>query len=88
MRIDDVNRAPQAQETEKAGAVRSDGAKNGAISPHHADSDAASISELATALSPNEARLETLRLQVERGEYRPAAQEVAASIIEQHTIEK
>lgn len=97
MRIDDLNRALQTQEAAKTDAVGPDRAKAGGSSSPEADSDAASISALATrALDPalnatsnrtNDARLEVLRLQVERGEYHVSAQDVAASLIDQHIVD-
>ena len=85
MRIDDLNSAAQAQETAKSDAVRLDRARGTDVSLEHSDPDAAQISELANALSPSDARLEALSLQVERGEYHPSAKDVAARIIDQHT---
>jgi anti-sigma28 factor (negative regulator of flagellin synthesis) len=86
MRIDDLNRASQAQEAAKADAVRPDGTKGSATASRNADSDAAAISDLATALAPSDARIEALRVQVERGEYNVSASAVAQDIIDEHTI--
>ncbi len=88
MRIDDLNRAPQSQETGKTESVRPDRTANGTASPQTSEADAASISDLATALSPSESRLEALRLQVERGEYKPSANDVAAKLIDEHTLDQ
>ena len=88
MRIDDLNRAPQSQETGKAESIRPDRSSNGTASSKESDADAASISDLATALSPSESRLEALRLQVERGEYNPSASAVAAKLIDEHTLDQ
>ena len=85
MRIDDLNRAPQSQEAAKADAARLDVAKDNAPASRNADSDAAAISDLATALAPSDARIEALRLQVERGEYSVPAQDIAGSILDEHT---
>lgn len=96
MRIDDLNRSVQSQETEKTGAVSPDATKSRGASGPAVDSDAAEISQLASnALDPNlnavsaksrDSRIETLRVQIERGEYNVSADDVAASIIDEHTI--
>ena len=96
MRIDDLNRSVQSQETEKTGAVSPDATKSRGASGPAVDSDAADISQLAsTALDPTlnavsaknrDSRIETLRVQIERGEYNVSADDVAASIIDEHTI--
>ena len=97
MRIDNLNRSLHTPETEKTGAVQADWAKTGETSASAANSpDAASISQLASsALDPaasarsaktDEARLEALRVQIERGEYNVSAEQIAASIIDQHII--
>lgn len=98
MRIDDLNRALPAPEAEKTGAVQADRAKVGETSAPAAGSDAADISQLAAnALDPalnaksattDEARLEMLRLQIERGEYQVSAEKIASSVIDQHTISR
>jgi len=88
MRIDDLNRAPQSQESAKTEGVRPDRTTNGTSSPQTSDSDAASISGMAAALSPSESRLEALRLRVERGQYNPSANDVAAKLIDEHTIDQ
>jgi anti-sigma28 factor (negative regulator of flagellin synthesis) len=87
MRIDDVNSGTASSEASKAAAVKPDRAEGASVSRREHASDAADISGLAAALSPNEARLEALQIQVERGEYRPSAKDVAARIIDQHTKE-
>jgi anti-sigma28 factor (negative regulator of flagellin synthesis) len=94
MRIDDLNRGLQSPEAAKTDAVGRDRVTSGGNRAPDPDSDAASISQLATnALDPalnassakaHEARLEALRLKVERGEYHVSADEIAASIIDQH----
>ena len=99
MRIDDLNRALQTHDTAKTDAVGSDRTKaagNSAPDPD-SDSDSAKISPLAanaldTSIHTNstgshDARVEMLRLRVERGEYNVSAQEVAASIIDQHMVD-
>jgi anti-sigma28 factor (negative regulator of flagellin synthesis) len=87
MRIDDPNRASQAQEAAKTDGVHPDGTKGNASASRNADSDAAAISDLANALAPSDARMEELRLQVERGEYNVSAGDVARSIIDEHVIQ-
>ena len=94
MRIDDLNRSVQAQETEKSGAVSPDHGKVGGNAQPDSDSDSATISQLATdaldgaantaSNKSHDARIEALRLQVQRGEYNVSAEDVAASIIDQH----
>lgn len=87
MRIDDLNRASQSQEAAKTEAVRtdrSDRTSESATPSTAAGPDDAAISEVATTLAARDARVETLRLQVESGEYRVRANEVAASIIDEH----
>jgi anti-sigma28 factor (negative regulator of flagellin synthesis) len=86
MRIDDLNRAPQTQEAAKTDAVRPDAAKGHGLASGNADSDAAAISDLAMALAPSDARIEALRLQVERGEYKVSAKDVARGIIDEHIL--
>jgi anti-sigma28 factor (negative regulator of flagellin synthesis) len=88
MRIDDLYRAPQSQESAKTEGVQPDRSQNGAASRQTSDADAASISGMATALSPSESRLEALRLQVERGQYNPSSNDVAAKLIDEHTLDQ
>ena len=98
MRIDDLGRANPSPEAAKTNADGLDRAKAGGSSALDADSDAASISPLASSAlhaaldtksdKTNDARLEALRLQVERGEFHVSAEEVAASIIDQHIVER
>lgn len=95
MRIDDFNRSVPAQQTDKTGAISpGNTGKLNEASSEAADPDAADISPLAAhALDPSlgaaaaqarQARIEQLRLQVQRGEYNVSAEEVAGSIIDQH----
>jgi anti-sigma28 factor (negative regulator of flagellin synthesis) len=86
MRIDDLNGASQAREAAKADAVRPDATRGTALASRNADTDAAAISDLATALAPSDARLEALRLRVEHGEYKVSANDIARSIIDEITI--
>jgi anti-sigma28 factor (negative regulator of flagellin synthesis) len=88
MRIDDLKDASQSQEAAKTGAAQPDAAKDNAPALSNADSDAVAISGLAAALGPSDARIEALRLQVERGEYRVSSQDVASSIIDDHIIDE
>ena len=81
MRLDDVNRSPQTQATEKS--------KDGSVSQRQVNkgqeggSDQAEISPLAQALQPADAkRLESLRLDVQSGRYQVSAEKVASAIVE------
>lgn len=80
MRIDDLNRAPQAQEPQKADTVALK-SREQAAQEQNISGDEASISELASALTSKSATIEKLRLQVHKGEYHVPAAAVAASII-------
>jgi anti-sigma28 factor (negative regulator of flagellin synthesis) len=84
MRIDDLKDASQSQEAAQTDASQPDAAEDNAPALCNADSDAATISDLVAALGPSDARIEALRLQVERGEYRVSSQDVAGSIIDEH----
>jgi anti-sigma28 factor (negative regulator of flagellin synthesis) len=83
MRIDDLNRTPLNQGTEKtdqAAEKRALEQKNIAGGP-----DQAEVSELAQALArPDPARLEQLRLEVQSGEYEVPAEAIAKSVIDAH----
>ena len=71
MRIDDLNRALQTQDTAKTDAVGSERAKTAGTAASNSDADAASISQLAshaldpaldaTSVKTHDARLEALR---------------------------
>jgi anti-sigma28 factor (negative regulator of flagellin synthesis) len=81
MRIDDVNRSPQAQATEKAkvepAAIRGDESPASASGADNAD-----ISPLARALQPHDSqRLEQLRVDVQSGKYSISGDKVAKAII-------
>jgi anti-sigma28 factor (negative regulator of flagellin synthesis) len=84
MRIDDLNRTPLTQGTEKtdtAGqkpAVGKDGKPT-------VGTDQAEVSQLAQALSSRDPqRLEQLRLDVQSGKYNVSAEAVAKAIIDAH----
>jgi anti-sigma28 factor (negative regulator of flagellin synthesis) len=84
MRIDDLNRTPLTQGTEKTDpaaqkrATEKDGSP--ASGPDHAD-----VSSLAQALSSRDPqRLEQLRLDVQSGKYNVSAETVAKAIIDAH----
>ena len=88
MRIDDVNRPPQSQATDRAQQTGSHD-KQLQNSINRSD-DHAELSSLAQA-NANEApegadpkRLEALRLAVETGQYSVSATELAAKIIDGH----
>jgi len=80
MRIDDVNRSPLPQATEKTNlgsATRSQSDKAGISNGDNAD-----ISPLAKALqTADPQRLEKLRLDVQGGQYRVSGDSVAKAII-------
>jgi flagellar biosynthesis anti-sigma factor FlgM len=81
MRIDDVSRLPQ---TETPGSSQQVAAKdkNRAVGP---GTDRSELSSLARELeTPDEKRLESLRLAVESGQYRVSSTALANSIIENH----
>lgn len=83
MRIDNTDRAPQAQTTERpqAPVERSKTGQLPAIS-----SDPVDVSPLARALdSADPRRLEHLRLQVQSGTYQVDAQATAGSMIDEHS---
>ena len=96
MRIDDLNSAAGAHAPAKTDAIGTDRTKPGGSPMSDADPDSANISSLAanalnaaetqTSAGSNDARLDALRLQVERGEYKVSAQDVAARIIDQHIV--
>jgi flagellar biosynthesis anti-sigma factor FlgM len=87
MRIDDLNRTPVTQGTERTDqtAAQHPGATGkDAI----AGSDQADVSPLARALSTTDpARIEQLRLAVQSGTYNVSAEAVASSIIDAHLTE-
>lgn len=83
MRIDDLNRTPITQGTEKTDQA----AEKRALEKHNtADStDHAEVSQLAKTLSSGDpARLEQLRLQVQSGNYEVSGGKLAKSIINAH----
>ena len=88
MRIDDVNRLPESQATERAQQA-------GSHDKHHQNSinrsdDHAELSALAQANAAGAQdgaepkRLEALRLAVESGQYNVSSTELAAKIIDGH----
>lgn len=89
MRIDDLNRAPLAQSTEKADPANvqqrpGTAGKDAVAGP----SDQADVSPLARALATNDpSRIEELRLAVQSGQYDVSAQAVAGAIIDAHLTE-
>jgi len=86
MRIDDLNGASQSAETAKAEGVRQDDSKSSGSGSRRPETDGATISEFANALSPSDARLEALRLQVERGDYGVSAKEIAGHLIDENMV--
>ncbi len=87
MRIDDLNRTPLTQETEKTDASAQKRATEKDGSPA-AGADQADVSSLAHALAAGDPqRLEQLRLDVQSGKYNASAEAVAKAIIDAHLKE-
>jgi len=87
MRIDDLNRTPLTQSTEKTdqAAAEKRALDQSSVSD---SSDQAEVSQLAQALSTSDpARLEQLRLQVQSGTYQVSPDALAQSIINSHSKE-
>ncbi len=85
MRIDDLNRTPLTQGTEKSGRTAQQRApeKDGVTG-----SDQAAVSNLAQSLAaPHSGRIDELRLQVQSGSYEVPAQAVASALIDSHLKE-
>ena len=78
--------ANTAQESAKAEGVRPDRSQNGAASRQTSEADAASISGMAAALSPSESTPK--RPLAERGQYNPSANDVAAKLIDEHSLDQ
>jgi anti-sigma28 factor (negative regulator of flagellin synthesis) len=86
MRIDDLNRTPLTQGTEKTDQA----AEKRALEKNSVTdgTDQAEVSQLAQALSTSDpARLEQLRLQVQSGTYEVNSGATAKSIINAHLKE-
>ena len=87
MRIDDLNRTPQTQSTDKteqAAQKRSLEQQNTAT----AGTDQAEVSQLAKALTASDPqRIEQLRLEVQSGKYNVSADALAKSIVDSHLKE-
>jgi len=85
MRIDDLNRTPVTQGTEKSGQTSQQRPQdNGAV----VGSDQAEVSHLAQSLAaPDPGRIEQLQLQVQAGSYDVSAQVVANAVINAHIKE-
>jgi flagellar biosynthesis anti-sigma factor FlgM len=84
MRIDDLNRNPVTQVSEKSGQTAQS-------RPHEkekesvAGSDQAEVSHLAQSLAASDPdRIDRLRLQVQSGTYDVSAQTVAKTLIDAH----
>jgi anti-sigma28 factor (negative regulator of flagellin synthesis) len=85
MRIDDLNRTPATQGTEKPEQTAEERPpeKEGVSS-----SDQAEVSHLAQSLAaPDSGRVEQLRLEVQSGNYDASPQVVANSLIDAHLRE-
>ena len=87
MRIDDLNRTPGTQSTERADQTATQ--RPGATGKDAvAGTDQADVSPLAKALSATDpARIEQLRLDVQSGKYNVSAEAVAGAIIDAHLTE-
>lgn len=84
MRIDDVNRLPQSQATERAQQAASQ--PTGKHTAENGIEDHAEISKLAKALEgADPKRLDALRLEIESGRYTVSASELAGRILDAHT---
>ncbi|HTC90988.1 MAG TPA: flagellar biosynthesis anti-sigma factor FlgM [Bryobacteraceae bacterium] len=85
MRIDDLNRTPVTQVTEKPGqTAQKDTVEKNAVG----GADQAEVSHLAQSLSaPEPGRIEELRRQVESGSYEVSPQAVANALIDAHLTE-
>ena len=85
MRIDDLNRTPLTQGTEKSDQTAAPRAQ---AKETAGGSDQAQVSSLAQSLSaPDPGRIEQLRLQVQSGNYEVSAQAVAGALIQAHLKE-
>jgi len=88
MRIDDVNRLPQSQATERAQQAGSQDAQK--LDAQKRLHDHAELSSLALANATQSAdgadprRLEALRLEVQSGRYQVSSAELAAKIVDGH----
>jgi len=88
MRIDDLNRTPVTQSTEKTDQTIAQRPGTTTGKDAVAGSDQADLSQLARALSATDpARIEQLRLEVQSGKYDVSAEAVARSIIDAHLTE-
>jgi flagellar biosynthesis anti-sigma factor FlgM len=87
MRIDDLNRTPVTQSTEKTDQTAQQ--RSGALGKDAvAGSDQADVSPLARALSATDpARIEQLRLEVQSGKYDVPAEALASAIVDAHLTE-
>ena len=88
MRIDDLNRTPVTQDTEKAGqTAQQRPPASDAISGSN-QADQAEVSQLAQSLAATDpGRIDQLRLQVQSGNYNVSAQAVANALIDAHLSE-
>ena len=88
MRIDDVNRLPQSQATDRAQQTGShDKHHQNAINRSDDHAELSSLAQANAADAPDGAdpkRLEALRLAVESGKYSVSSAELAAKIIDGH----
>lgn len=88
MRIDDVNRTPPPQATERAQQTGSPDENQPAsnLLEDHADISQLALANLKHGVEgADPKRLEALRLQVEAGSYQVSATELAARIVDAHS---
>ncbi|HTW66164.1 MAG TPA: flagellar biosynthesis anti-sigma factor FlgM [Bryobacteraceae bacterium] len=88
MRIDNLNRTPVTQSTEKTEQTATQERPGAAGKGPVAGSDQADVSPLARVLSANDpARIDELRLAVQSGTYNVSAEAVAGAIVDAHLTE-
>jgi anti-sigma28 factor (negative regulator of flagellin synthesis) len=88
MRIDDLNRTPVTQGTEKSGQTSQQHPQDHGAVAGSEQSDQAEVSRLAQSLAaPDPGRIEQLQLQVQAGTYNVSAQAVADAVINAHLRE-
>lgn len=88
MRIDDLNRTPVTQGTEKSGQTSQQHPQDNDAVVGSEQSDQAQVSHLAQSLAAADpGRIEQLQLQVQSGNYDVSPQAVANSVIDAHLKE-
>jgi anti-sigma28 factor (negative regulator of flagellin synthesis) len=85
MRIDDLNRTPVTQGTEKSGQTAQLNPTEKEVVGGSDQPDQAEVSHLAQSLAaPDPGRIEQLRLQVQSGSYDVPAHTLANTLIDAH----